>query len=69
MVIATYAVPTASTLGALGNRQDWSDLSFAGLAEMIGGAWLKHGMIIGALLSQAASLVYLGRRRIGRSAA
>jgi hypothetical protein len=28
-----------------------------------------HGMIIGALLSQAASLVYLGRRRIGRSAA
>ena len=29
----------------------------------------EHGMIIGALLSQAASLVYLGRRRIGRRAA
>lgn len=54
---------------ALGNWQDWSDLSFAGLADMIGGSWLKHDMIIGALPSQAASLVYLGRRRIGRSAA
>ncbi len=56
MVIATYAVPTASTLGALGNWQDWSSLSFAGLAEMLGGAWLKHGMIIGALLSNAILL-------------
>lgn len=56
MVIATYAVPTASTLGALGNWQDWSDLTFAGLAEMLGGAWLKHGMIIGALLSNAILL-------------
>ncbi len=43
MVTATYAVPDASTLAALGNRQDWSDLSLAGLAEMIGGAWLKTG--------------------------
>ena len=56
MVIGTYAVPTSTALGALGNWRDWSELSFSGVAEMLGGAWLKHGMTIGALLSNAILL-------------
>ncbi len=56
LVIATYVVPTAVPLSALGNWQDWGSLSFTGLAEMLGGVWLKHGMTIGALLSNAILL-------------
>jgi amino acid transporter len=56
MVIATYVVPTALPLSALGNWQDWGELSFTGVAEMLGGIWLKHGMTIGALLSNAILL-------------
>jgi amino acid transporter len=56
MVIATYVVPTSMSLSALGNWQDWGELSFTGVAEMLGGVWLKHGMTIGALLSNAILL-------------
>lgn len=56
MVIATYAMPTAAGLAALGNWQEWSELSFSGIAERVGGAWLKHGMTLGALLSNAILL-------------
>jgi amino acid transporter len=56
MVIATYVVPTAAPLAALGNWQDWGDLTFSGVAEMLGGVWLKHGMTLGALFSNAILL-------------
>jgi len=56
MVVGTYVIPTAAPLAALGNWQEWSDLSFVGLAEILGGVWLKHGMTIGALLSNAILL-------------
>jgi len=56
MVVGTYVLPTAVPLAALGNWRDWSELSFSGLAEMVGGVWLKHGMTIGALLSNAILL-------------
>lgn len=56
MVVATYAVPTAAPLAALGNWQDWKDLSFSGIAELLGGRYLKHYMTLGALFSNAILL-------------
>lgn len=56
LVIATYALPTAASLAALGNWQDWSSLSFTGIAGMLGGPWLMHLMTLGALCSNAILL-------------
>ena len=56
MVVATYALPTATPLAALGNWQDWKDLSFSGIAELLGGRYLKHYMTLGALFSNAILL-------------
>jgi amino acid transporter len=46
--VATYFVPTACALAALGNWQDWHTRYFSDAAQLIGGPWLGFAMTLAA---------------------
>jgi amino acid transporter len=46
--VATYFVPTACALAALGNWQDWHTRYFSDAALLIGGPWLGFAMTLAA---------------------
>jgi amino acid transporter len=46
--MATYFVPTACALAALGNWQDWHTRYFSDAAQLIGGPWLGFAMTMAA---------------------
>jgi amino acid transporter len=46
--VATYFVPTACALAALGNWQDWHTRYFSDAAQLIGGPWLGFAMTMAA---------------------
>jgi amino acid transporter len=46
--VATYFVPTACALAALGNWQDWHTRYFSDAALLIGGPWLGFAMTMAA---------------------
>jgi amino acid transporter len=46
--VATYFVPTACALAALGNWQEWHTRYFSDAAQLIGGPWLGFAMTLAA---------------------
>ena len=54
--IATYFIPTAFSLAALNNWQDWKTGYFSEAARLIGGHWLGIAMTIGAAAMQISIL-------------
>jgi amino acid transporter len=46
--VATYFVPTACALAALGHWQDWHTRYFSDAAQLIGGPWLGFAMTLAA---------------------
>jgi amino acid transporter len=54
--VATYFVPTACALAALGNWQDWHTRYFADAAQLIGGNWLGAAMTFAAVVMQVSIL-------------
>jgi amino acid transporter len=49
--MATYFVPTACALAALGNWQDWHTRYFSDAAQLIGGPWLGFAMTLAAAIT------------------
>jgi amino acid transporter len=49
--MATYFVPTACALAALGNWQDWHTRYFSDAAQLIGGPWLGFAMTMAAAIT------------------
>jgi amino acid transporter len=49
--IATYFLPTACALAALGNWQEWHTRYFSDAAELIGGPWLGFAMTMAAAIT------------------
>lgn len=49
--VATYFVPTACALAALGNWQDWHTRYFSDAAQLIGGPWLGFAMTMAAAVT------------------
>jgi amino acid transporter len=49
--VATYFVPTACALAALGNWQDWHTRYFSDAAQLIGGSWLGFAMTAAAAIT------------------
>jgi amino acid transporter len=54
--IATYFIPTACALAALGNWQNWHTRYFADAAQLIGGSWLGMAMTVAAVVMQISIL-------------
>jgi len=54
--MATYFLPTALALAALGNWQEWKTGYFADAAHAIGGPWLGVWMTLGATITSVAIL-------------
>lgn len=54
--IATYFLPTLTSLAALNNWQDWNSGYFATAARLIGGSWLGVWMTLAAMITNAALL-------------
>src|SRR5690349_11373149 len=54
--IATYFLPTLTSLAALGNWQDWRTGYFSDAARLIGGAWFGQWITIAAMVTNAALL-------------
>jgi amino acid transporter len=49
--MATYFVPTACALAALGNWQEWHTRYFSDAAQLIGGPWLGVAMTLAAAIT------------------
>jgi amino acid transporter len=56
MSIATYFLPTAASLAALNNWQDWGSGYFSEAARQIGGPWLGLAMTIAAAVANVCLL-------------
>jgi amino acid transporter len=54
--IATYFLPTACALAALGNWQSWRTGYFADAAQLIGGPWLGFGLTMAAAVTNLSLL-------------
>jgi amino acid transporter len=54
--IATYFLPTLTSLAALGNWQDWHTGFFSNAAQLIGGPWMGLWMTISAMITNVALL-------------
>jgi amino acid transporter len=54
--IATYFLPTALSLAALGNWQEWKTGYFSVAAKLIGGPWLGFWMTVAAAVTSIAIL-------------
>jgi amino acid transporter len=54
--IATYFVPTACALAALGNWQDWNTAYFSEAARLIGGSALSFAITVAAAVTSIALL-------------
>ncbi|PYX83833.1 MAG: hypothetical protein DMG70_08620 [Acidobacteria bacterium] len=54
--IATYFLPTLTSLAALGNWQDWHTGFFSNAAQLLGGSWMGLWMTISAMLTNVALL-------------
>ncbi len=54
--IATYFLPTFSSLAALGDWQNWHTRHFSDAAQMIGGPWLGAWMTAAAVVANVALL-------------
>jgi amino acid transporter len=54
--IATYFIPTACALGALGNWQNWRTRYFADAAQLIGGYWLGMAVTVAGVVMQISIL-------------
>ena len=49
--MATYFVPTACALAALGSWRDWHTRYFSDAAQLIGGPWLGYAMTMAAAIT------------------
>ena len=56
MSIATYFLPTSSSLAALNNWQDWGPGYFSEAARLIGGPWLALAMTLAAAVANVCLL-------------
>src|SRR6266404_5626390 len=54
--IATYFLPTAASLAALNNWQDWGSGYFSEAARLIGGPWLALAMTVAAAVANVCLL-------------
>ncbi len=54
--VATYFIPTACALAALGNWQEWHTRYFSDAAQLIGGSWLGAAMTLAAIAMQISIL-------------
>ena len=54
--IATYFIPTACALAALGDWQKWHTRYFSDAAQLIGGSWLGLAMTLAAIVMQISIL-------------
>ena len=54
--VATYFLPTAASLAALNDWQDWHAGFFANAAQLIGGTWLGIWMTLAAMVGNVGSL-------------
>jgi amino acid transporter len=54
--MATYFLPTMSSLAALGNWQDWHTGYFSDAARLIGGAWMQRWITLAAMVTNVALL-------------